>query len=583
MTDVSETATPAQFELRDYLNILLRRSWVVILTLAVVVATALTLSYRKDRIYSSTAFVTVNGVAGNSPLSTELELVRSKAVSDVARQKNPNIGGVRARQSGQPSSIIMSLESRDSDPARAALTANTYADAYIEYKNADRAKRAQQQIDRTNALLAETTKPLLELSNELDARNLAIDTEFSESGRPQQPGETLRDYNTRLQQAQLKRDRDRNALAPLVSRRNSLLNQQNAYEAKLREDTASLLSIDSGRVITPATPSTSPVSPEPFNDGVTAALAGLLLGLALAFLVEYLDDSLKRREQLDRAVGDIPVIGQIPTFSLKRPSSLVTFADPQSAAAEAFRSLRTSVQFIGIHRSVRTVAITSASAGEGKSTIIANLAVVLAGAGKQVVLIDCDLRRPTLHRFYGRAGMDPSVGITSVIIGEATLNEALQEVTGIPRLFLLPSGPMPPNPSELLSSQAFVTVLEELKSLDDVVVLIDAPPVLPVTDAVVIAGLVDQMVLVVSAGTSSRSKVKQAIERLARVGARPSGVVFNHSEEEVVEAYGYVEKGRGWRKRKDAGTETSLTRFDPSRPHLPANGGAPAPAREARR
>lgn len=561
MAAVPEADSTSQFEFRDYLRILWRRSWIILLTTLVVVGAAVFLSSRKTEMFEATATLKGDGNGGD-PLATELVVLQSQAVRDIALASQTDLSGISVRQVGRLTSLVMEIKAKDADPARAAATANAYADAYISYKENDRFARSSAKLQ------------------ELQTRSAAIGVELEktkEAMRPLQlglaslvsptklPPESDANFNARVAAYQTaKRDLELQ-LQPLEQRQGSFSSQLLLIENQIR-DLTTTVQTNNAAILTKAVESTEPFSPKPLRDALTALALGLLLGLIFAFLVEYLDDSVKTREHVERAIGpDIPIIGQIPAFSVKRPSALVTFAAPTSAAAEAFRSLRTSVQFIGVKRDIRTIAVTSASPGEGKSTVIANLAVVLAGAGKRVVLIDCDLRRPTLHRFFGRAGLDSSVGVTSVIIGEAPLEVALQDVTGIQRLRLLPSGPIPPNPSELLSSKAFIQLLENLAD-EDTIVLIDAPPVLPVTDAVLISSIVDQMVFVVSAATSSRSKVRQAIDRLARVNARPGGVVINYSEEEVVESYSYVEKKqKRQRRKKDSEAESSLDRFDPSR------------------
>jgi non-specific protein-tyrosine kinase len=202
---------------------------------------------------------------------------------------------------------------------------------------------------------------------------------------------------------------------------------------------------------------------------------------------------------------------------------LVSVTAPRSSAAEAYRSLRTSVQFAGLENEVNVIAITSPSAGEGKTTAVANLAVVAAGAGRRVVLLDCDLRRPRIHTFFG---MSNEVGFTSWIVGDAPLSAALQEVPGVRRLSLMASGPIPHNPSELLSSRRFPELVRTLQA-DGALVIIDTPPLLPVTDAAVIARSIDIVFVVTMAGKGTRRQLRHAIEILDRVEAPIGGLVLN--------------------------------------------------------
>ena len=270
-------------------------------------------------------------------------------------------------------------------------------------------------------------------------------------------------------------------------------------------------------MVTSAALPTAPVSPRPGRAGLLAALGGLGLAIAVALLLERVDDSLRTKAQLERAAG-LPVIGTIPTVSaslasLGRPS-VVSLTTPRSPATEAYRTLRTAVQFLPIE-GVTMIQVTSPTAGDGKTTTLANLGVALARAGQQVALVCCDLRRPKLHEFFG---MTNDIGFTSVLLGKVPLSAALQQVPDQDRLYVLASGPLPPNPSELLSSRRAREVLASLRAEAEIV-LIDSPPVLPVSDAMIIAGLVDITLLVCAADRTSTRDVTRAVEQLRQVEA----------------------------------------------------------------
>lgn len=217
---------------------------------------------------------------------------------------------------------------------------------------------------------------------------------------------------------------------------------------------------------------------------------------------------------------------------LGRP--IVTRDDPKSPAAEAFRTLRTNLQFSGLDRPLRTLLITSAGPGEGKTTISANLAVAVAQSGSKVILMGADLRRPAVHSAMGASN---AVGVTSVLTGHVSWEDALQP-TEIEGLYLLPSGPIPPNPAELLASQRMSDLVDQLKAASDMLI-IDAPPVIAVTDAGVLSRLVDGTLLVVSAGITPREIAKAAKEQLQQVGARILGIVVNRLDEESGYYYYY--------------------------------------------
>ncbi|MFZ5915755.1 MAG: CpsD/CapB family tyrosine-protein kinase [Chloroflexota bacterium] len=205
--------------------------------------------------------------------------------------------------------------------------------------------------------------------------------------------------------------------------------------------------------------------------------------------------------------------------------SLITITDPRSPASEAYRTLRTNLEFFSLDAPIRTLLVTSPGAEEGKSTVLANLAVTLAQVGKQVILADCDLRRPSQHALFG---LDNTTGLTTMMLDEGAQSELPLRQSGVDGLRLLPAGPTPPNPAELLGSRRMKEALTALLEQADLV-LLDAPPVLAVTDALVLAVQTDGVLLVVKAGATRRDHVQQARERLERVNARVVGAVLNNA------------------------------------------------------
>ncbi len=203
-------------------------------------------------------------------------------------------------------------------------------------------------------------------------------------------------------------------------------------------------------------------------------------------------------------------------------NGLVTAREPRSLAAEAYRTLRTNIQFSSIDREVRSLLVTSAGPNEGKSTVVANLGVTMAEGGKRVVVVDADLRRPGLHRIFN---LDEAAGLTTMVLDQS-LEPPLQG-THVPGLRLLASGPLPPNPAELLASERLVRTLARLLELADLVIL-DSPPIGPVSDAAILASRVDGTLLVVDSGHTRLETARQAKEQLERVGARLLGVVLNN-------------------------------------------------------
>lgn len=208
----------------------------------------------------------------------------------------------------------------------------------------------------------------------------------------------------------------------------------------------------------------------------------------------------------------------------EKHSDLITVSEPRSPISEAYRALRTNLDFASLDQSLTTLAVTSAGVGEGKSTTLANLAVVSAQAGRRVVVVDADLRRPTLHQIFG---LKNDIGLTTMMMDDAALASPPLQSTGVDNLSVLPSGSLPPNPAEVIGSQRMEEVIAALvKNADQVV--FDTPPVLAVTDAAVLATRVDGVLLVISAGKTRREYARNAVQRLEQVDARLVGTVLTN-------------------------------------------------------
>jgi succinoglycan biosynthesis transport protein ExoP len=269
-------------------------------------------------------------------------------------------------------------------------------------------------------------------------------------------------------------------------------------------------------------------SPQVEPDYPTTVFEALLLGIAigclLAYLRDWLDQRLRSAEEI-KQVMQIPILGVVPHIvGTRTPSQrgMQLHLDPMSDVAEAYRTIRTGVYFGTPGGAAKTLLVTSPSPGDGKTTLASNLAVAMAQAGNRILLLDADFRKPMQHKIFN---LTKGVGLSSVLAGNMTLEEAIQE-TVVPNLSVLPCGPIPANPSEILNSQAFADVLDQLVDRYDHV-LLDSPPVLPVTDARIIAASCDATILAVRAEKSTRKGAIHARDTLASVGARLLGVVVN--------------------------------------------------------
>ncbi|GIW10482.1 MAG: polysaccharide biosynthesis tyrosine autokinase [Chloroflexi bacterium] len=288
--------------------------------------------------------------------------------------------------------------------------------------------------------------------------------------------------------------------------------------------------------------------PRTMTNTIAGAALGLVLGLVTVFLLEYLDDTLKGQESVERFIK-LPTVGTIPRiagagrgaarrhlpFQLGASGGtgamvasgeagrLINHRNPKSPVAEAYRQLRTNIQFASLDTPLRAILFTSAGPQEGKTTTLANLAIAIAQTGSRVIAVDCDLRRPTLHQLFG---VKNGTGLTTLMVAP-TLEELYLQETEVPNLLVLPTGPLPPNPSELLGSRRMAEIIARLRQEADYL-LFDSPPVAAVTDAAVLAPQVDGVVLVVMANKTKRELAQRAKAALEKVGARLIGVVLNN-------------------------------------------------------
>ncbi|TQJ59903.1 capsular exopolysaccharide synthesis family protein [Arthrobacter sp. SLBN-83] len=291
-----------------------------------------------------------------------------------------------------------------------------------------------------------------------------------------------------------------------------------------------------GKAVLPS----SPTSPNTKLNLALGALVGLALGVAYALIRRHLDRRIRRAADIERLFG-VPVIGTLPVdHRLDGKSTIVEAGtaeqlhDAGGAMAEALRELRTNLSFLDVDQPPRVIVVTSSLQAEGKSTVTANLAVTMAAAGENVVVVDGDLRRPTLVDVFN---LVPGVGVTDVLTGTADLADVLQPWGALPNLSVLGSGRIPPNPSELLGSRAMKNMLAALAK--DAVVLIDAPPLLPVTDAAVLSRAADGAILVIRTGKTTQEQLDQSLGNLEKVKGRVLGAVLNYVPSKGRDAYSY--------------------------------------------
>jgi capsular exopolysaccharide synthesis family protein len=487
------------------------------------VASALGLSFKQTPQYTSESkvWVKAQSAPGQPPvdpnMDTEKELAQSvllaQAVQEDLGLKGDPLKLLDHLSVGvEPNTSILTIAYEDPKPEGAQRLAQAFADDYLLFR------------------LQQTEQGIQETISQINQRMSAIDKEIA-------------DLDDQLATATTPEEID-----SLTQQRDALLLQKNAYAqqlAGLELPTGNGL----GQVTQDATLPASPSSPNYPLNGALALVLGVILGVAIVLLLERLDDRLRGRKDLEVYTG-APVLTVVPRISGWRKKDqpvMVTRSDPQSPAAEAHRTLRTAVLFATSQRGAKTIIVTSPHAGEGKSSTTANLGVALAQAGKRVVLVSADLRKPRLHNFFG---VRATPGLTNMLAGEVSAFEVLVQ-PGIENLRILPSGPVPGNPAEILGSEAMLRVLSELSEAADIV-LIDTPPVLAVADAIALTPFVDGLLFVVDMQSTTRSSVQHAWEQLAQVDAPIIGSVLNNFDPGKGHAYSYYYSSQNYRSNPEA-------------------------------
>lgn len=520
-------------ELRDVLNIARRWLWLFVLATAVAAAGAWVATRFMPTTYASQATLLVgSSVSDPDPNGMSLYVsqqlatsyaqmatrqgVLTRAVEILGEQAElPETFDYRRLQGMVKASVVpgqqmLEVRSLDTDPLRAQLVAAAVAEALI--------------------LESPTSTQ----------RQLVADEEFLR-GRIERLRANIQEAESELGQLDLQLENETSArgISEIETRRTALNQQIDTWETRYAQLRIGLEGSEVNRlqVIEEAGPG-APVGPNVMMNVLLAAAIGFGLALAAVMFLEYLDDTVKTTEDLERRL-ELAGLGTIELLpkAERRDDTLVTQHAPRSPHAEAYRVLRTNLQFALVDSPQASVVITSANPGEGKSTTTANLGVVCAQSGRDVILVDADLRRPSLHKIFG---VTNNVGLSSLVIDEsANPDDVLREVEGVPGLKLLTSGPLPPNPTEMLESARMKAVIQELHERAGLV-LYDSPPVLVVADAAVLAQRVEGTVLVSDSGHTRVEAARRAVETLAKVGVTPLGAVINKLDrDQVGKYYGY--------------------------------------------
>jgi capsular exopolysaccharide synthesis family protein len=568
----------------EYLRVIRRRWIVIVLTMAVCMGIVAAIDLTATPVYQATAQLLLQSKQSESifqpsaqvidptrAVQNELKIINSLAIREAVKDANGGTAiNIDAASGGEDDIIILSAT--DTDPVRAAEKVNLYAETY--------------QTERLNAIVADLSKSKEVLNQQINDFQKQIDDLNKPLAEADERIKTLPVNSTEYVAAVQDRERLNSRIS---TERDELQTQLNDYQQRLQilQLSERLTTTGGVQILNPATTPKSPISPKLIRDLIQAALIGMFIGVGLAFLIEQLDDSVRTPSDLERASKGLPTLGLIPTdddWKNKDEPRLTTATSPMSVTSEAYRGIRTSLQYLALNREMTVIMLTSATSGEGKTSTVANLAVAFADAGMSVAVIGCDLRRPRIHQFFG---VDGSVGLTSVLVGSATLNEAVQQAPNQPNIRVLPSGPRPPNPSELLSLDRTSQVIDALRPSHQVI-LLDCPPVLPVTDSLVVSRLSDAALVIATTNKTSKRELKQCFERLHQVDCPLVGTILNGVSEvgsygSLYEYYGIKEnKRRRFRKESPDVPRLDFGPDDPpSGPGAPPPPSAPAPAAQA--
>lgn len=530
-------------ELRRYFLIFRKWAWFVILVAAISAVSSYFYSLTIPPTYRAETTMVVGKVVENTnSVYFPYEIPGSLAQAYGLLVGQPVILQATAEAIGQPeawqnlffkisaksstNSQLLQLSVVDGDPVFAARIANELAQQLIlKGPISSQQKEAEEQRAFISSQLGQ-----LKLQIESSQKNL---NSLSSQAALENDPKRLEDLNSRIASLQSK-------------------------IAEWQKNYASLLAIQNSgsnlfvTVLAPAQPPKTPISPNIPQNVLLAAVAGLALAIGVVLLLEYLDDTIKDADDVQRVLG-VSSLGAIMRIaSVREPGDqLITLRHPRSPIAEAYRVLRTNLRFSGIENPSGALLVTSAGPGEGKTTTAANLAITMAQAGRRVILVDCDLRRPGLHKLFGLSNEE---GLSSLFLDSAPALENIMYSTKLESLKVIPSGPVPPNPAEMLDSNLMKRVFSDLRAQSDMLIL-DSPPTLAVADASILGARCSGAVLVVDAGRTRTDACRRAVDTLSNTGTKILGVVLNKISSRRASSYYYYYYYSSKEKGKKAAIE----------------------------
>jgi succinoglycan biosynthesis transport protein ExoP len=495
-------------ELRFYLGLLRRWAWLVILCMVVAGGSAYLWSSRAPNIYRATTILLISeGSATGRDAYTDLIASERLARTYVQRITNQLVLNETAQLLGLsrgmlhvpsirialiPDTQLIRLSVDDETPELAQALANTIPEVFIRLNERQQAARFASSKVNLEAQLEITRQDIASTQEELNAaRDTSAPTE-----------ERIARLEERLSQLRVTQA--------------SLL--QSYEQVRLTEATSQ----NSVIVDVPAPLPTVPIAPQPLRMALLAGLAGAILGFAIAFLHEYLDDTVPVDSEMGHLLGT-SVLAMIGRIGRSDKRVLVVGKESYSADAEAYRMLNMNLRFLAIDEPVKCIVVTSPAPGDGKSLTASNLAITLASAGHRTILIDADLHRPTQHKIFETSSKE---GLTTALVDQTLPVTHYLQPTHTDELRLLPSGPMPPNPSRLLASQRMRELLTALQQEADYVI-VDSAPILAVSDTSILSTLATGVILVLRAKKTKLEAARRAAEQLQSVQANLLGIVIN--------------------------------------------------------
>jgi non-specific protein-tyrosine kinase len=471
--------------------------------------------------YSATATMMVNpGLSGTATdfnslnasarlAETYQQLVTTQPIYDrVAEALGEEELTSTVTTSAVEGSQLIRVTVTDTDPAHAALVANTVVSEFTEHIS----EQANARAENTRSGIDTQLEALQERQQEIDQQIADL-----EAGQNADDDSVQRQIEGLQQQRATIND----ALIELES-------------SAITFDTQTMASSAQIQMVEPALEPKAPFSPQPMRSLLLGLFVGALLGAGLVALLEFLDNTVKPEVNV-QAIANAPVLATISALSKIEPGGrqVYTMSQPQSGASEAVRLLRTNLEFASASNPIHSITVSSASPGEGKSTTAANLGVVMAQSGLTCAVIDADLRKPTMHRIFG---VENTAGLTTLLTHPDQSWEQVAKKVALPGLFLIPSGPIPPNPSDLLSSVRFERLIDQIK--DDVdLVIVDSPPTLSASDALSISRHTDGVILVCHSNKTRIDSLRHAAESIHQGGIRLIGVVLNRQKGQQAGSY----------------------------------------------